>query len=316
MRPAPASVGPASASPSAIALALASVYLVWGSTYLAIRFALEGGWPPLLMGGVRFLACGVALYAVLRWRGMAAPTRIQWRNAAFVGVLLLGVGNGLVCVAEQTVSSGLAAVAVASMPLWMAVFAMLRGEHPGRMEWLGLGVGFVGVAWLNAGSSLAASPAGLVALLVAAIAWAYGSVWSRGRGRDLPSPFMSAAAQMLCGGAAMLVVGLVIGERFADWPTPQGMLSVGYLATVGSLIGFSAYIWLLQHVRPALAGSYAYVNPVIAVLLGAWLAGERFGAHELGAMAVVLAGVVAISLARARKAAPAPLPAQTADADA
>jgi drug/metabolite transporter (DMT)-like permease len=313
MRPAPASVGPVSASPSAIVLALASVYLVWGSTYLAIRFALEGGWPPLLMGGVRFLACGIGLYAFLRWRGVAAPTRRQWRNAAFVGVLLLGMGNGLVCVAEQTVSSGLAAVAVASMPLWMALFAMLRGERPVRMEWLGLGVGFVGVAWLNAGSSLSATPAGLVALLVAAIAWAFGSVWSRGR--DLPAPFMSAAAQMLCGGAAMLIVGLALGERFADWPTPRGLLSVGYLATFGSLIGFSAYIWLLQHVRPALAGSYAYVNPVIAVLLGASLAGERFGAHELGAMAVVLAGVIAITLARARKA-PAPVPPRPADAEA
>src|SRR5690606_21511342 len=137
MRSAPASVGPASASPLAIALALSAVYVVWGSTYLAIRFALEGGWPPLLMGGVRFLVSGSFLYVLLRLRGMPAPTRGQWRNAAFVGVLLLAVGNGLVCVAEQTVSSGLAAVAVASMPLWMALFAAMRGERPRRMEWLG-----------------------------------------------------------------------------------------------------------------------------------------------------------------------------------
>ncbi|TYT27046.1 drug/metabolite exporter YedA [Luteimonas viscosa] len=310
MRPSPASVGPASASTLAIALALASVYLVWGSTYLAIRFALEGGWPPLLMGGVRFLACGLVLLAVLRWRGMALPTPAQWRNAAFVGVLLLGVGNGLVCVAEQTVSSGMAAVAVASVPLWMALFAVLRGEHPRRVEWIGLGVGFVGVAWLNAGSSLSATPGGLVALLVAAIAWAYGSIWSRGR--DLPSPFMSAAAQMLCGGAAMLVAGLAIGERFDGWPSVRGLWAVGYLASFGSLVGFSAYIWLLQHVRPALASSYAYVNPVIAVLLGIWLAGETFGARDLGAMAVVLSGVVAITLAKAKK----PVPAPVAEADA
>ena len=303
MRPAPVPAGPASASPLAIVLALAAVYVVWGSTYLAIRFALEGGWPPLLMAGLRFLASGLALYAILRWRGVAAPTPAQWRNAAFVGLLLLGMGNGLVCIAEQTVSSGLAAVAVASVPLWMALFAALRGEHPRRAEWLGLGVGFAGVAWLNLGSSLSASPAGLVALLVAAIAWSYGSIWSRGR--DLPPPLMAAAAQMLCGGAAMLVAGLALGERFEAWPTPRGVLAVGYLATFGSLVGFSAYVWLLRHVRPALAGSYAYVNPVIAVLLGAWLAGERFGAHELGAMAVVLSGVVAISLARARRPATA-----------
>ncbi|MDH7453969.1 drug/metabolite exporter YedA [Luteimonas composti] len=295
------------ASTLAIALALSAVYLVWGSTYLAIRFALEGGWPPLLMGGVRFIVAGAFLYTVLRLRGTSAPTRLQWRNTAFVGLLLLAVGNGLVCIAEQTVSSGLAAVAVASMPLWMALFAALRGERPRRVEWLGLAVGFAGVAWLNAGSSLTATPLGLVALLVAAVSWAYGSVWSRGR--DLPSPFMGAAAQMLCGGVAMLVVGLALGERFDGWPDARGLLSVGYLASIGSLVGFSAYIWLLHHVRPALAGSYAYVNPVIAVLLGAWLAGERFGMHDIGAMAVVLSGVVAISLARAKRA-PAPVPAE------
>ncbi|WP_298579698.1 drug/metabolite exporter YedA [uncultured Luteimonas sp.] len=303
MRAPPAPLGPAPASPIAIALALSAVYLVWGSTYLAIRFALEGGWPPLLMGGVRFLVAGSFLYAVLRLRGMPAPTRMQWRNAAFVGLLLLAVGNGLVCVAEQTVSSGLAAVAVASMPLWMALFSALRGERPRRMEWVGLAVGFAGVAWLNAGSSLSATPSGLVALLVAAMAWAYGSVWSRGR--DLPSPFMGAATQMLCGGVAMLVAGVVLGERFDGWPDARGLLSVGYLASIGSLVGFSAYIWLLHHVRPALAGSYAYVNPVIAVLLGAWLAGERFGAHDIGAMGVVLLGVVAITFAKAARVTPA-----------
>ncbi|MFD1069735.1 drug/metabolite exporter YedA [Luteimonas composti] len=307
MRASPAPVGPMPASTLAIALALSAVYLVWGSTYLAIRFALEGGWPPLLMGGVRFIVAGAFLYTVLRLRGTSAPTRLQWRNTAFVGLLLLAVGNGLVCIAEQTVSSGLAAVAVASMPLWMALFAALRGERPRRVEWLGLAVGFAGVAWLNAGSSLTATPLGLVALLVAAVSWAYGSVWSRGR--DLPSPFMGAAAQMLCGGVAMLVVGLALGERFDGWPDARGLLSVGYLASIGSLVGFSAYIWLLHHVRPALAGSYAYVNPVIAVLLGAWLAGERFGMHDIGAMAVVLSGVVAISLARAKRA-PAPVPAE------
>jgi len=301
MRPSPASVGPASASSLAIVLALAAVYLIWGSTYLAIRFALEGGWPPLLMGGIRFLFAGALLYAVLRLRGVAAPTRAQWRNAAFMGLLLLAVGNGLVCIAEQTVSSGLAAVAVASTPLWMGLFAALRGEHPRRIEWIGLAIGFIGVAWLNAGGSLRATPGGLVALLVAAAAWAYGSIWSRGR--DLPSPFMTAAAQMLCGSALMLVAGLALGERFAGWPTLRGLLSVGYLASFGSIVGFSAYVWLLHHVRPALAGSNAYVNPVIAVLLGAWLAGERFAAHDLGAMGVVLLGVVAITLARTRKAA-------------
>jgi drug/metabolite transporter (DMT)-like permease len=182
----------------------------------------------------------------------------------------------------------------------MGVFAAMRGEHPTRLEWLGLAIGFAGVLWLNAGSSLAASPVGLVALLVASIAWSYGSIWSRGR--DLPSPFMGAAAQMLCGGVVMCVVGAVLGERFDGMPTPGGLAAFAYLIVAGSIVGFSAYIWLLHHVRPALAGSYAYVNPVIAVALGAWLAQERFRGSELVAMGVILLGVVAISLARAARA--------------
>jgi drug/metabolite transporter (DMT)-like permease len=284
-------------------LALAAVYLIWGSTYLAIRFALEGGFPPFLLGGIRFVIAGSLMFAFLRWRGVPTPTRVQWRNAAVMGVLLLLLGNGMVNLAETTVSSGLAAVAVASAPLWMGVFAALRGQHPSRIEWIGLGIGFLGVVWLNAGSSLSASKLGMLALLVATLAWSFGSIWSRGR--DLPSPFMASAAQMLCGGVAMCIVGVLAGERFDGMPTAHGLAAFAYLIVFGSIVGFSAYIWLLHHVRPALAGSYAYVNPAIAVVLGAWLAHERFGMHELLAMGVILSGVVAITLAKARKAAPA-----------
>ena len=298
----------APASTLAVAAALAVLYVVWGSTYLGIRFALEGGWPPLLMAGIRFLVAGSLLFAVLRLRGVPMPTRAQWRNCTFMGVLLLGLGNGMVCIAEQTVSSGLAAVAVASAPLWIGLFATLRGQRSNRLEWLGLGIGFIGVLWLNAGSSLVGTPVGLVALLVAPVAWAFGSVWSLGR--DLPSPFMGAAAQMLCGGVVMLVAGLLLGERIDALPTAKGLFAVAYLAGFGSILAFSAYIWLLHHVRPTLAGSYAYVNPVVAVVLGAWLAAERFSAHDMGAMAVILLGVVAITLSRAR----APKVATTAEA--
>ena len=289
---------PAAVSGARVALALAAVYLIWGSTYLGIRFALEGGFPPFLLGGIRFIIAGVLMYTVLRWRGVPAPTRPQWRNTAVMGVLLMLLGNGMVNLAEQTVSSGMAAVAVASAPLWMGVFAAMRGQRPSGIEWVGLAIGFVGVVWLNAGSSLNASRAGMLALLVATIAWSFGSIWSRGR--DLPSPFMASAAQMLCGGAAMLVLGLAIGERFDGLPSAHGLAAFAYLGVFGSIIGFSAYIWLLHHVRPALAGSYAYVNPAIAVALGAWLAGERFGRHELLAMGVILLGVVAITVAKAR----------------
>ena len=285
---------------SHVAIALAALYIIWGSTYLGIRFALEGGFPPFLLGGVRFIIAGGMMYAFLHWRGVPAPTRAQWGNAAMMGVFLLVLGNGMVNLAEKTVSSGMTAVAVASAPLWMGIFAAMRGQKPSRMEWIGLGIGFLGVLWLNAGSSLTASPVGLVALLVASLAWSFGSIWSRGR--DLPSPFMASAAQMLCGGVAMCIVGAAIGERFHGLPSAHALAAFAYLIVFGSIVGFSAYIWLLHHVRPALAGSYAYVNPAIAVALGAWLAHERFGAHELVAMGVILLGVVAITFAKAAKA--------------
>ncbi|HEY9145014.1 MAG TPA: drug/metabolite exporter YedA [Arenimonas sp.] len=292
---------PPAAPPSAVAvaLALASVYLVWGSTYLAIRVGLEG-YPPFLMGSIRFIAASLVFYAFLRWRGHAAPTRAQWRNAAVMGLFMMLLGNGMVNFAEQSVSSGLAAIAVASMPLWAALFGVLRKQHPSRGEWLGLAIGFIGVIWLNAGSQLRGSLPGMAALILAPIAWAWGSVWSRGR--DLPAPFMSTAAQMLCGGVAMGLLGLGLGERLTEVPPLRATLAVGYLAAFGSIIGFSAYVWLLHHVRPALATSYAYVNPPIAVLLGALLLGERFSVHAIGAMAVILAGVILITFSKARAA--------------
>lgn len=284
----------------AIVSALLLVYVVWGSTYLAIRIALDGGVPPLLgVSGLRFVAAGTVLYAFLRWRGVAAPTRAQWASIVVMGVLMLGLGNGLVVLAEREVSSGLAAVAVAAMPLWMGLFSAMRGQRPSGVEWLGLGLGFLGVAWLSLGGSLAASPRGLALLLVAALAWAAGSVWSRGR--DLPAPFMVAAAQMLAGGVLLVLAGLLHGERFQAMPSLGGWGAWVYLGVFGSIIAFTAYVWLLHHVRPALAGSYAYVNPVIAVLLGVWLGGEHVGVQDVLAMLVVLGGVVVISLARARR---------------
>ncbi|TBV72561.1 drug/metabolite exporter YedA [Pseudoxanthomonas winnipegensis] len=284
----------------AVPAALLLVYVVWGSTYLGIRIALEHGVPPLLVtSGLRFVVAGALLFGVLRLRGVAVPTRAQWKNLVIMGALLLGMGNALVVLAETTVSSGLAAVAVASVPVWMGLFGLLRGQRATRIEWLGLMLGFAGVVWLNAGGTLTASPQGLVCLLLAPMAWAFGSVWSRGR--DLPSPFMAAAGQMLCGGTLIMLAGWLRGERLHAVPPQEGVLAVVYLALFGSVIAFTAYVWLLHHVRPALAGSYAYVNPVIAVALGAWLAHERFTAHDLGAMAVILVGVVVITLAKVRR---------------
>ena len=294
---------PSTPSTLAVVLALGAVYLIWGSTYLGIRFALEGGWPALLgVSGGRMLLAGALLYGVLRMRGVAPPTRAQWPTLVVLGVLMMFAGNGAVVVAEKTVSSGLAAIAIASMPLWMGLFGAMAGRHPSRSEWLGIAIGFVGVLWLNAGSSLSAQPLGLVLLLIAPISWAFGSVWSRGR--DLPSPFMAAAAQMLAGGLLLVVLGLATGERLPVAPSVHGTAWLAYLAIFGSIVGFGAYLWLLDHVRPALASSYAYVNPPIAVLLGAWLGGERFGLHDLGALALILCGVIAIARAKSRGEAP------------
>ena len=284
-----------------VAVALLLVYVVWGSTYLGIHLALEGGVPPLtVISGARFVVAGGVLYALLRWRGVAAPTRAQWKTLVVMGLSLLLLGNGMVVLAERDVSSGLAAVAVASVPLWMALFSAIRGEKVSGGEWLGIAVGFAGVLWLNAGSSLTATPTGLVLLLVAPLGWAAGSIWSRGR--DLPSPFMAAAGQMLCGGVILVVAGLLRGERMTALPSTQGLLAVAYLCVFGSIVAFTAYVWLLHNVRPVLTSSYAYVNPVIAVALGAWIAHERFSLADIGAMAVILAGVVVITLARMRRA--------------
>ena len=281
-----------------IPLALLALYVIWGSTYLGIRFALES-WPPFLLAGVRFLCAGVLLYGFLRWRGMAPPTREQWRNAAITGLLLLGMGNGLVCFAEERVSSGIAAVAVASMPLFAALFSGMYGEWPHRRETIGLAIGFAGVIVLNLGSSLAGSTLGAAALLTAAAAWAFGAVWSRGR--VMPPGPMNTAAQMLCASVALLAVGFASGEHLPAHPTTRATLALAYLAVFGSIIAFSAFLYVLKHTRPALATSYAYVNPPVAVLFGVLLAGEHVGTFDLAGMAIILAGVAVITLAKQKR---------------
>lgn len=280
-----------------IPLGLLTLYVIWGSTYLGIRFALES-YPPFLLAGIRFLGAGIAMYGFLRWRGLAPPTSLQWRNAAFTGLLLLGMGNGLVCFAEERVSSGIAAVAVASMPLFAALFTGMYGQWPSRRESAGLAIGFAGVIVLNLGSSLSGSRMGAVALLVAAMCWAFGSAWSRRR--DMPPGPMNTAAQMLCASVALLAFGFLSGEHLPSHPAVRATLALIYLAVFGSIIAFSAYLYVLKHARPALATSYAYVNPPVAVLLGILLAGEHLGSFDLAGMAVILLGVMVITLGRAR----------------
>jgi len=288
-------LAPVSSGPNrlGVVLALLSLYLIWGSTYLGIRIAIESI-PPYLMIGVRFVVAGGILYLILRMRGVPAPTRSQWVGSAAVGVLLIGGGMGGVATAEQWVPSSVAAICLATSPLWISLFAGLWGRWPVRAEWLGLALGFVGVVLLNLGSGLWTNPTGAILLLVAPICWSFGSAWSHHL--QLPAGLMASAAQMLIGGVFVSLLGLMLGQRITGLPSMQSLLALLYLITFGSLIAFSVYVFLLHSLRPALATSYAYVNPVVAVILGVIFAGERITLMTVVAMVVILAGVGLISL--------------------
>lgn len=281
--------------PLQIALALLAVYFIWGSTYLGIRVSLEG-FPPFRLAALRFLVAGLVLYLILRARGVPPPTRREWIGAAAIGTLLLLGGNGLVTFAQQWVASGIAAIAVATVPLWSALFAGLFDRWPTMIETAGVAVGFAGVALLNLEGDLRASPVGAVALVLAALSWSFGSIWSRRI--PLPVGMMASAAQMLAGGVALALVSLAVGERMAELPSLRPAMGFVYLTVFGSLVGYSAYAYLLREVRPAVATSYAYVNPIVAVALGALLAGERLSGIGLAALVTVLGGVALVLLGR------------------
>jgi drug/metabolite transporter (DMT)-like permease len=298
------------ASARAVWLALAAVYVIWGSTYLAILFVLET-LPPFTMAGARFLTAGLIL---ITWRllaGDAAPTRSQWAGGWLTGTLMLLGGNGAVVWAEQRVSSGLAALLVASVPAWMVVLDALRpkGRRPTGLLLLGLILGFVGVALLvvpRVGGSGEIDPLGAGVLIFGSCCWASGSLLSR----EVPlpkSPLLSTALQMLGGGASLLVVGFLAGEpsriALANVST-KSWVSLAYLVVFGSLVAFSCYAWLLRVTTPALVSTYAYVNPVVAVALGVLLAHERFSALSIVASAFIVAGVVSITIAKTRAASP------------
>jgi drug/metabolite transporter (DMT)-like permease len=280
-----------------IILSLLSLYFLWGGTYLAMRIALQG-FPPFILAGVRQLTAGILLFLFLWLRKHALPTRKQWLTAIVVGGLLLVVGNGGVVFAEQWVSSGLAALALGAIPLWAAVFSGLFGRWPTRMEWFGLGLGFSGLVLLNLENGLHANPIGAIVLFIAPIGWAFGSILSQ----HLPSPkgLMASASQMLAGGVLLFIVGFATGEHMTSMPGPRPLAAMAYLIIGGSLIAFSAYGYLLRNVRPALATSYAYVNPLVAVGLGVALAGEQITMIGVLAMLTILSGVGLVSLGRDR----------------
>ncbi|HEY7123978.1 MAG TPA: drug/metabolite exporter YedA [Ktedonobacterales bacterium] len=295
---APATPGAGASSWLGIMLAMLAIYIIWGSTYFAIRLAIDG-FPPFLMAGIRFLLAGGLMYGFLRWRGQPNPSRKEWAGAGLVGTLLLVGGNGLVSFAEQSVASGLASLIVASVPLWAVIFSGFWKQWPHRLEWVGLGIGFVGVAFLNLGGSFSGTPLGALILLLAASCWAMGSVVSTHV--RLPKGQMASAAEMLVGGVILLTMGLVQGQHISGPLVPHAVWALLYLVVFGSLVAFSAFTYLLQRVRPTIVTSYAYVNPLVALALGALFIGEKITLTEVLAMLLILAGVALVGLAKGRK---------------
>lgn len=288
--------------------AFVALYLVWGSTYLAIRIGIES-WPPLMMAGTRFVIAGSLMYGFLRWRGVPAPTWAEWKAAFVIGFLLLACGNGGVTLAEHAgVASGVAALAIATMPLFTLLFGLFWGNRTTTLEWAGIVLGLIGIGLLNLGSNMQASPYGAAMVIFAAAAWAFGSVLSKHL--PLPAGPMASGAEMITAGVTLLVGSLLSGERLDHLPTAAGWGALLYLIVFGSIIAFSAYMYLLKNVRPAAATSYAYVNPAVAVLLGVLFAGETIGTEECMAMVVIIGAVVLIGLPQWRK--PKHQPAATA----
>ena len=277
---------------STILIALAAVYLSWGSTYLAIKIALTE-LPPLFMMGIRFFVFGIGFYIYLRLKGAPRPDRKEWMRSAIIGAFLMLGGSAGVAYAMRWVASGIAALVIATTPLWTVLFAGIWGRWPNRLEWAGLAVGLIGIVFLNFEGDLRASPVGTVLLVLAAMSWAFGSAWSRHL--KLPNGMMAGAAQMITGGAVVLAVSFCLGERVSSLPSWSSVGAVLYLGIVGSLVGFPSYVYLLKRVRPALATSYAYVNPVIAVTLGVLFAGETISYIEIIAMAIIIVGVALVA---------------------
>jgi len=275
---------------------LAATWLVWGSTYLAIKFALLS-FPPFFQMGSRFLVAGGALLLWMRWRGAPWPDRSAWRNALIVGTLMLGGGMGGTAVAEVSVGSGLVVAFIAVVPMMIALVNLLEGLRPGRAELAGIVVGLLGVLMLTQGAGFQASPAGLAAIATACVTWSVGSVLSQRR-LPLAPGAMGFASEMLCGGVVLMVLSALTGEAPAWPPQPSALLAWLYLVVFGSLVAFNAYMVLLSRASAGLASSYTFVNPVIAMLLGVVFAGEVVTGFEWAAVAVVLAGVMLLVQAR------------------
>lgn len=309
-----------------IIIAFAALYLIWGSTYLGILFAIQSI-PPFLMAGTRFFLAGVIIYGVARWQGAPPPTAETWRSSLIIGACLLLCGNGGVTISEKWVPTGLASLLVATVPIDIALLGWITGtaSRPTPMVWLGLIGGFIGVGILvgPAFTSPSISPhnhlaLGMSILLLASLIWSIGSLYSR-TAKSSPSLFLAAGQQMICGGALLILAGLALGEPSSLDLRRITWLSIGafvYLVLIGALIGYTAYFYLLRHCDPAKVATYAYVNPVVAVLLGTAFAGERLTLRTvLGAGLIIGSVAVVITAQQMKGRATAPLAAPMAGKD-
>jgi len=295
------------ASRGKLIAAFAAIYVIWGSTYLGILFAIETI-PPLLMAGIRFSIAGLLLYVWARRGESAPPTRIQWRNAAIIGALLLVGGNGCVVLAERLVPSGLASLLVAILPIWMVLLEWARpgGTKPSRGVIAGLILGVIGLVVLIGPSALHPATAGgiriagVILLTFASLSWASGSLIAQHVELPKSAP-LATGMEMICGGAILLVLSLILGEpmRFdVSQISAKSFAGLVYLITFGSMVAFSAYVWLLKVSQPAHVATYAYVNPVVALFLGWAFAGERLSARTAVASAIIIGAVALITTAR------------------
>src|SRR5437016_2287577 len=283
--------------------AFAALYVIWGSTYLGILFAIQSI-PPFLMAGARFLLAGLIMFAIARTQGPLRSTSAEWRTALVVGACLLLGGNGGVTLSEKFVESGLASLIVATVPIYITLLGWLGGmtPRPKPMVWLGLAGGFCGVGILLGPALRFSTPSGshpaigMSILLISSFIWSAGSLYSRVV-KHAASPFLAAAQQMFCGGLLLMLVGLLVGERKHFHPANISTLSLGafiYLVLIGAIVGYTAYFWLLRHCDPAKVATYAYVNPIVAVLLGALFAHETVTLRTLVAAALIIGSVALI----------------------
>jgi drug/metabolite transporter (DMT)-like permease len=289
-----------------VASALLAVYFIWGSTYLGIRVVVETI-PPFLSAGFRFVLAGGALYLFARLRGASAPKRAEWKPAAITGALLLVGGNGLVSWAEQTVPSALTALVIATVPLWVVLLEWLGPSRarPSLGVAAGIALGLVGVAILVDPTQVGAAridPVGGVVLILASLIWSVGTLYG-GKAKLPDPPLLAIGMEMLAGGAALLVTGLALGEAGRLNPagiSERSLTAFVYLVLIGAKIGFTAYLWLIRKVTPALATTYAFVNPIVAVVLGYWILAEPITPRTVLAAAIIIAGVAIITQGRSR----------------